>query len=202
MSKVSILIVEDNLADLRFIKESLTENQNHTYDCLEAESLESALGLANHYDFDVVLIDLELPDSYGLETIRKTMMKLPHAAIIALSGLKNEDLAAKSVRYGAQDCLDKQHLSSVALSKSIRHSIERKKGLQDKEDLLQDLDDALQRIERLENLLPFCLECNKIFGADSNWHSIDACADRFSVGQTSELLCPHCRKGRDQEKAA
>ena len=202
MSTVSILIVvvEDNPADLRFIKESLMKD--HTFDCLEAESLESALGLVDHYDFDAVLIDLELPDAYGLETIRKMMTKLPHTAIIALSGLKNEEIAEKSVRYGAQDCLDKQHLSPLTLRKSIRYSIERKKGLQDKEDLLQDLDDALQRIDILENLLPLCLECNKIFGSDNKWHSMDACANRFSVGQTRELLCPDCRTGRDRGKTA
>lgn len=163
--------------------------------------MESALGLINHYDFDVVLIDLELPDSYGLDTIRKIMMKLPHTAIIALSGLKNEEMAVKSVRYGAQDCLDKQHLSPIALSNSIRHSIERKKNLQDKEDLLQDLDDALQRIEVLENLLPFCLGCNKIFGADNKWHPMEECTNHFSIGQTSELMCPNCLTDPEQEKA-
>lgn len=201
MLTVSILVVEDNPADLQCIKESLSESQNHTFDCLEAESLESALDLTTHNDFDVVLIDLELPDSYGMDTIRKVMMKLPHTAIIALSGLKDEDMAAKSIRFGAQDCLDKQHLSPMTLNKSIWYAIERKKGLLDKGDLLQDLDDALQRIDMLENLLPFCLQCNNIFGADNKWHTIGDCTNRFSVGQTSELICPNCLTDPEQHKA-
>jgi hypothetical protein len=77
----------------------------------------------------------------------------------------------------------------------------KKKGLQDKEDLLQTLDEALQRVEVLENLLPFCLGCNKIFCADNKWYSMEEYTDHFSVTQTSELMCPDCFTNLEKEKA-
>lgn len=200
MSKISILIVEDNPADILLIKKYLSQNQQHTFDFLEVDSLNSALGLINHYDFDAVLLDLHLPDSSGLDTVRKIITTLPDTAVIVLSGLQDEETAIQTVRYGAQDYLEKRNLSPMSLSKSIQYAIERKKNMQDKEDLLYDLNLALQRVEQLENLLPLCIGCKKILGADDGWHSIHEFTGQVSTAKGSGLICPLCQADLEKEK--
>ncbi len=193
MPQLTILIVEDNPADRLLIKEYLAEEQWETLDPQEAESLQAALDLLPHFDFDVILLDLQLPDSTGLETVRRIIGEVPNTAVIVLSELQNEDTALKTVRYGAQDYLEKRQLSPTTLAKSIRYSLERKKALQDKEDLLHDLDHALKRIAQLESFLPLCIGCKKILGEDGRWHTIEKYIHKGLPGKTEERFCPDCK---------
>lgn len=194
MDNISILIVEDNPGDSLLIKEYLAEGQRFSAEIMEAETLESALGLLVHYDFDVVLLDLSLPDSSGLDTVRRLITKFPELAVIVLTGLQDEEVALQSVRYGAQDYLEKQQLSANTLSKSIRYSIERKLALQEKEELLNDLTLSLERIQSLEGMLPICVSCKKIHTADRQWLPIEE-----YVANRSHLVCPDCRNVLEKE---
>lgn len=193
MFQITVLLVEDNAADRLLIKEYLAEEQWKALDIQEAESLQGALELLPHFDFDVILLDLQLPDSAGVETVRRIIGEVPETAVIVLTGLENEDTALQSVRYGAQDYLEKSHLSPATLSKSIRYSLERKKSLQDKEDLLHDLNHALKRIAQLESLLPLCIGCKKILGEDGHWHIFEEYLREGAPGKTEERLCPDCK---------
>ena len=182
------------------MKEYLSENRYHTFEFLEVDSLKAALGLVHHYDFDAVLLDLHLPDSSGLDTVRKIITALPDTAVIVLTGLQDEETAIQTVRYGAQDYLEKRNLTPVTLSKSIQYAIERKKNMQDKEDLLDDLDLALQRVEMLEDLLPLCIGCKKILDADNTWHSIQEFTGQPSTAKGSILICPLCQADLEKGK--
>ena len=199
MFQLAILIVEDNAADRLLIKEYLAEQQLKTVDIQEAGSLQAAFDLLPHFDFDVILLDLQLPDSAGVDTVRRIIGEVPETAVIVLSGLEDEETALQSVRYGAQDYLEKRHLSPSALGKSIRHSLERKKGLQDKEDLLHDLNHALKRIAQLESLLPLCIGCKKILGEDGHWHIFEEYMYEGIPGKTEERLCPDCKTVLSEE---
>ncbi len=199
MPELTILIVEDNPADRLLIKEFLAEKQWKRFNLLEAESLQAALDLLPHYDFDVILLDLQLPDSSGVDTVRRIIGEVPESAVIVLTGLEDEDTALQSVRYGAQEYLEKRHLSPSALNKSIRYSLERKKNLQDKEDLLHDLNHALKRIAQLESFLPLCIGCKKILGEDSRWHTIEEYCYQGNAGKTGERLCPVCKTALSEE---
>ncbi|MHB8809230.1 MAG: response regulator [Desulfobulbaceae bacterium] len=194
MDNISILIVEDNPGDSLLIKEYLAEGQRFSAEIMEAETLESALGLLVHYDFDVVLLDLSLPDSSGLDTVRRLITKFPELAVIVLTGLQDEEVALQSVRYGAQDYLEKQQLSANMLSKSIRYSIERKLAMQEKEELLNDLTLSFERIQSLEGMLPICVSCKKIHTADRQWLPIEE-----YVANRSHLVCPDCRNVLEKE---
>jgi CheY-like chemotaxis protein len=199
MGKINILIVEDNPADILLIKEYLSENRHIPYDLAEAETLESALSLLSHYNFDAVLLDLRLPDSAGLDTVRKIITPYPDTAVIVLSGLQDEELALKAVRFGAQDFLEKQHLSPASLSKSLLYSIERKKAMQEKEDLLYDLTLALKKIESLEGILPICLSCKKILNENNQWERIEDYIRIHSDAKTINLICPECKTNFEGE---
>lgn len=199
MDKLSILIIEDNPADIVLIKEYLSEMRNFTYELKEAGTLESALGLFSHYDFDVVLLDLSLPDSSGLDTVRSLITKFPEIAVIVLTGLQDEEVALMSVRYGAQDYLEKQLLSPAMLYRSIIYSIERKRSLHEKEELLNDLGQVLKKIEMLESILPICVSCKKVLAENQQWQSIEEYVAHRSAADVVQLICPDCNSDLEQD---
>ena len=192
MEEIALLIVEDSPTDIQLIKECLLEEHLFTFTFYETGSLNGALELIPHYKIDAVLLDLNLPDSEGIGTVRKITAELPDTAVIVLTGIQDSNLAIQAVRYGAQDFFEKSKMSTAFLSKSIRYSIERKKGLQDREDLLNDLNLALQKIELLENLLPLCSGCNKILGKDNKWHALEDFKQKISTSKNENMICPEC----------
>lgn len=199
MDKISILIVEDNPGDSLLIREYLAERQSISAEIMEAETLESALGLLAHYDFDIVLLDLSLPDSSGLDTVRRLITRFPEIPVVVLTGLQDEDIALQAVRYGAQDYLEKQLLSANMLYRSIMYSIERQLALQEKEELLNDLTLSLERIQSLEAMLPICISCKKIQADNQQWLRIDEYVANRSDGEAGHLVCPACRNALEKE---
>ena len=194
MENISILIVENDPSSTDLVRECLELSITGTTEIKEAETLASAMGLIAHYGFDVILVDPTLPDARGLDTIRRLIEASPNAAVIVVSDSQGEEsFAIRCVRYGAQDHLEKQHLSPLALRKSIAYAIERKNILQDNQDVLDDLAVALHRIEKLENLLPLCVGCKKIYGRDSLWISLDDYQDRPEIQNEKHLICPDCQ---------
>lgn len=193
MDNITVLLVEDNPEDILLIKEYLAEERNYCFECFEVPSLKGALDLLPHYDFDAVLLDLNLPDSAGLDTVRKITTQLPDTAIIVLTGLQDDEIALQAVRYGAQDFIEKSQLVKSTLNKSIRYAIERKKVHQEKEDLLVDLNQALHHIEMLESLLPLCISCKKILGTDNNWYFLQDFSNGIATEYSRDRICPECR---------
>ncbi|MDH3329488.1 MAG: response regulator [Desulfobulbaceae bacterium] len=200
MSELSVLIVEDNPADVLLIREYLSEKRDMEYDIKEARNLESAISLILQYDFDIILLDLFLPDSAGLETVRRVVTVSPDIPVLILTGLRDEEIAIQAVRYGAQDYLEKQILSPVLLYKSIIYAIERKRILHEKEDLFHDFTKALQVIENLEGILPICVSCRKIFDKEQAWLRIEDYVKQHSDADVVQLVCPSCMNELEQNQ--
>lgn len=193
MNYIDILLVEDNPSDVQLIQEYLEDEQQYDFKCFEADSLKTAFEILSHRDFDAVLLDLNLPDSAGLDTVRRIVNQLPDTAVVVLTGVDDAELALKAVRYGAQDFIEKSQIVKSTLAKSIRYAIERKNTYLEKEDLLLDLNQALDHIEILEKLLPLCVSCKKILGSDGTWYSLKECSKAGSPERPSELICPDCQ---------
>lgn len=198
MYKLSILIIEDTPADILLIKEMLSNITRLSYKLTEAATLKTA-GLLAQDDFDAVLLDLNLPDCQGIDTVRRVVSQFPESAVVVLTGLNNEQTAVQAIRYGAQDFLEKQNLSPVMLLKSVIYAIERKKFIHEKEDLLDDLSLALKKIESLETILPMCLCCKKILDNDRQWCSLEEYLSQHSAGEMANLICPECSKDLENE---
>jgi len=192
MSSISILLVEDSPADISLIKEYLSEKPSLNFELQEAETLKAALALQSSNDFDVVLLDLGLSDSSGLDTARRIVAQDPEAAVIILASPEDEEIALQAVYYGAEDHLQKKFLSAAILSKSISYSIEHKKVLQEKIDILSDLVLALEKIEYLESILPICVGCKKICHDNKRWLSLDDYAKQRSDSEALRPICPDC----------
>ncbi len=139
---IKVLLVEDNPGDSRLIKELLSDTSSSTFEIETTERLSDALTILRERRFDVILLDLSLPDSTGLETLIKAQAKVPQLAIIVLTGLDDESMAVEAVRRGAQDYLVKGQIDSNLLSRAIRYAIERKQSeeeLQASEDRFKSL---------------------------------------------------------------
>jgi len=133
---VKVLLIEDNELDARLIREYLKNASRHEeneasstmYDLTWKNSLSSGLEFLSANDVDAVLLDLNLPDSVGLDTfldVYKNKSKIP---ILILTGLCDREMAVKAVREGAGDYLVKGEVDDRLLRRSISYAIERKKS--------------------------------------------------------------------------
>jgi len=129
-NSIKILLIEDNPGDIRLIRELLSESQQSSFDITVSERLSDGRSVLVNQEFDVVLLDLTLPDSQGIETLRKVYPDAPHAAVVVLTGLDDEETALTSLREGAQDYLVKDRMDPDALWRTIRYSLERKQAEQ------------------------------------------------------------------------
>ncbi len=202
MNKIVMLLVEDNQTDVTRIKEYLLEEPPFQYELIEAETLNSALSLLSNYDFDIVLLDLDLPDSSGLDTARRVITEYSETAVVILSDPINKEVAQQAVRYGADDYLTKNILLPAILYKSISYAIGRKKVLQEKYDILSDLVLALEKIEYLEGLLPICIGCKKILQDDNHWLNLEDYVHESAGKKMDRPICPDCRKDLKKTSAS
>ncbi len=124
---IKILLIEDNPGDVRLIREMLAEAKDAEFIFQWTNQLSDALGLLSKESFDVVLLDLFLTDSIGIETFTALHKENPQIPVIILTGLDDESIALKAVREGAQDYLTKGNLGSSLLTRSLKYSIERSK---------------------------------------------------------------------------
>ena len=121
---IKVLLVEDNQPDSRFIQAILSEQTRPAFDVRLARKLEVGLGMVAEQTFDVVLLDLGLPDSQGLTTLERMVSKgLP---VVVLTGHDDEQQGVKALEMGAQDYLAKGE-SAALLVRSIRYALQRHK---------------------------------------------------------------------------
>jgi PAS domain S-box-containing protein len=123
---VKTLLIEDNAGDVFLIREMLEEVGG--YALTAADLLAAGLLLLREHRFDVVLLDLGLPDSSGIESLRTIQNDHPELPVIVLTGLADEDLAGQAIGQGAQDYLIKGRIDGDLLTRAIRYAIERKKA--------------------------------------------------------------------------
>jgi two-component system sensor histidine kinase/response regulator len=125
---IQILLIEDNPTDALLLRETLAEAPSARFALTHVERLGEALErLAGGGRFDVVLCDLSLPDSDGLDTFQRVHAHAPRLPIVVLSGTDDETLSLRAVQAGAQDYLVKGQVTGNLLARSIRYAIERKR---------------------------------------------------------------------------
>lgn len=125
--KLRILVVEDNPGDYRLLQEYLKEGFLGDSDITQAKTLAEALKATSAEKFDIILSDLGLPDSAGLDTLEKLFSHNPSVPIIVLTGFRDEEIGIKALEKNAQDYLVKGNIEKGLLTRSIRYAIERKR---------------------------------------------------------------------------
>ena len=129
MSKKNIkllLLVEDNPGDARLLREMVNEQGDRDIEFTHVQSMAEAEKYLKEWKFDIILLDLGLPDATGLEAVRRAHAGAPHTPLVVLTGLDDESLAAKALQEGAQDYLIKGQIEARGLFRALRYAVERK----------------------------------------------------------------------------
>ena len=121
-----LLLVEDNPGDARLLREMLNDAGAYKTEVRQAESMSEAERELKERAFDIVLLDLGLPDAQGLEAVRRARAVAPRVPLVVLTGLDDESLAARALQEGAQDYLIKGQIEMRGLLRALRYAIERK----------------------------------------------------------------------------
>lgn len=126
--KIKVLLIEDNLGDARLISEMITEVAGSKIQIDHSFRLSTGLERLSRCQFDAILLDLALPDSTGLDTLRKVHSRAGSVPIIVMTYNEGEEIGLKAMQIGAQDYLIKLQIDGVLLVRSLRYAIERKKS--------------------------------------------------------------------------
>lgn len=121
--KLRILLIEDNPGDAVTIREMLKESDDMSYDISYSNRLDDGLKILIKDNFDLILLDLCLPDSEGMDTFNIMKYNAPDIPIIVLTGLKEDIFAVSAVGRGAEDYLVKDELNSDLLATSIKKAM-------------------------------------------------------------------------------
>jgi len=187
IEQIKILVIEDDPGDADLVHTMLRGIKGVRFDVQLATRLSAAIQRLKHEPFDLVLSDLDLPDSRGTDTFLKIHAEFSDVPIVLLTGLSDENLAVAAVRNGAQDYLVKGQIDSNLLVRSIRYSIERQK-------LLTRLDKSLREIKTLKGLIPICAWCRKIRDDEGYWKNVEAYIEEHTHAAFSHGICPECMK--------
>jgi glutamate dehydrogenase (NAD(P)+) len=124
-NRVTVLLVEDNPIQTRLIQGLLAESTSPAFEVLATDRLSTAFERIAEGGVDIVLLDLMLPDSAGLETFLHFRAEHPNVPVVVQTGLDDITIAAKAVETGAQDYLVKGQISGPVLTRSLRYALER-----------------------------------------------------------------------------
>jgi two-component system sensor histidine kinase/response regulator len=179
----NVLLFEDNLGDARLIREFLAEAQDSVFTLESVDRLSAGFKRLAEGGVDVILLDLGLPDSQGLDTFASTYDQVGDVPIVLLTGLDDKTLAAQAMRAGAQDYLVKGQIDSNLLTRAIRYAIERKRA----EQALQETEDKYRSIYNNAQVALFrtrlsdgkILECNGRLAEMFAYKDCEECIAKF-----------------------
>ena len=124
--RMKVLLVEDSPDDAALIEQALKEVDGARFDLTHVQRLKEAVQQFGLGSYDVVLLDLALPDSHGIETVTKLSAQAPNVPVVVLTGLTDEAMGLDAVRSGAQDYLVKGEVDGKTIARVMRYARERK----------------------------------------------------------------------------
>ena len=121
-----LLLVEDNPGDARLLREMLRDPSVIPTELTHVESMSAAEEHILERTYDIILLDLGLPDAQGMSALRRARAAAPRVPVVVLTGLDDEAIAAQALQEGAQDYLIKGQIEARGLLRSLRYAVERK----------------------------------------------------------------------------
>ncbi len=174
---IKILLIEDNLDYAQLIKRILTKKSPDSMNVEHHDTFAGGFGRAQKGEIDLILLDLDLPDSGNIDTLQ-AIKEATEVPIIVLTGTDDENLALRAVQMGAQDYLMKGQVDARLLVRSIRYAIERKKA-----------DDALKNTEeRFKLMIENVLDLITILDVDGSMKYVSPSHHRILGYEDEELL--------------
>lgn len=150
---IKVLLIEDNNFDAQLIKDMLFESEDSQFNLKHSENLSTGLTNLRKGNFDIILLDLNVPDSFGLETLHRVIEQESEVPVVICSAIDDKETALLAVKEGAQDYLIKGQINETLLTRSIFYAIERKlieeklKRSEEKyRDLFENANDLIQSV--------------------------------------------------------
>jgi two-component system cell cycle sensor histidine kinase/response regulator CckA len=150
-SVVQVLLIEDNIIDARFVSADFQMRGESQFFLHNAQRVDEAAKILQTQHIDVILLDLFLKETQGLDTISAVRGIAPDTPVVVLTGLNDEELALQALKHGAQDYLIKGTVDNHLMFRAIRYAIERKQGELDKRSL-EERSVQMQKLEALGTL--------------------------------------------------
>jgi two-component system sensor histidine kinase/response regulator len=122
---MKLLVIEDNPPDVELIREMLSDHQDFSSEIVHGDRLSAGIEILAREPIDCILLDLGLPDSQGIDTVKAVRHEYPRKPIVVLTGQDNIETGIRALQEGAQDYLVKSQLNPLILIRSIRYAIER-----------------------------------------------------------------------------
>lgn len=169
--ELKVLLIEDNPGDAFLMKFYLGESTSPAFQVSHAETVKAALDLLAESQFDIILSDMNLPDSFGVDTVKSILGKYPGNLVVVLTGLTDEELGLETVRYGAQDFLTKGKFDGKVLISSVMFAFERFKLNKQIDNFTRQLDEENSRLSSVQRLMgvgyvEYDAKTNTIFRSD------------------------------------
>jgi two-component system sensor histidine kinase UhpB len=195
MKQIHCLLIEDNPADVFLINEMLNPGGAGKYIMTHAGCLRDALNILEQQSFDIIISDLGLPDSEGLNTVREVAAKVKYQPIIVMTSNDNEQVGNDSLSLGAQDYLIKGTISPDHLHRSVRYSFRRKKveaQLRESEEkfrtMVETSPDGVMAFDRNGTIVYASKRATEILGYPDKENLVGMSSERlFSVGDRSRV---------------
>src|SRR6202034_487395 len=123
----AILLIEDNLADVRLLREMFNDHGEHGATLMHVDCVRAAEKHLAEHAIDIILLDPGLPDAQGLGSIRRIHAAAPRLPLVVLTSLDDESLAERTLKEGAQDYLVKGQIEVRGILRALRYATERKR---------------------------------------------------------------------------
>jgi len=147
---IRVLLIEDNKDDVVLVQQAFDESTNYSFQIEHAIRLSRAIELLRDSSFDVILCDLTLPDSTGIETFHDLLVAATGVPIVILSGNQIDAVAVEAIEQGAQDYIVKDGFDSEFLVRTLRYAITRHR-------LTAELQSSEQQLRMMAEQLPAML---------------------------------------------
>lgn len=188
---LQLLVIEDNDDDTCLIKTLISDfNIGCTVDV--CSNLASGLDTLRTSNPDVVLLDLGLPDSFGMDTLLAFREDCSDVPVVVLTGNDNFELGRHAVRNGAEDYLAKNELHPQRLERAIAYAAERRTVISQRDEFIRSLIDDLHDTKSLDGLLTICAMCKKIRTDDGEWKQLEQYIGEQTNTKFSHGYCQEC----------
>src|SRR3989338_3777119 len=150
--KIKVLIIENSKVDRKVLQTMLSKSTYGVFEIHACETFSTATQILQKKKFDVAILDLNLPDSLGLDTLRKLNKEFPNLPIVVNTGVYQDEVGLKAITRGAQDYLIKGKYLAYGLSKALYYAIERKKAEQELAEAYEQFKETQTQLIQVEKM--------------------------------------------------
>ena len=207
---IRVLVVDDASEDRAVCRRFLERCPVYDYELEEAETIADGLKICLKRPPDCVLLDFRLPDGDGLEFLEQMSGdSVPVTPpVVMMTGVGNEEIAVRAMKQGAMDYVVKGRVENEAFCRTVQVALEKsilmrtiRRQQEEKDQLIRQLQDALDQVKTLKGIVPICASCKKIRDDKGYWQQVETYIQDHSDAEFSHGVCPDCLRKYYPEQA-